>query len=63
MEAWATMLMLKLDKGKSYAWATTPALRAQCQGTGWTLKSHAKDLGAPITYGAKHSVIDQMDRI
>ena len=63
MEAWASMWMLKLDASKCYAWASSPTLRSQCQAAGWNIKTHAKDLGAPMTYGSKHSVVDQLDRI
>ena len=63
MQAWAEMWHLQLDKGKSYVWANQAELRNQCQNLGWEAKTHAKDLGAPMTYGSKHSVVDQVERI
>eukprot|EP00435_Cladocopium_sp_Y103_P074716 s200_g50.t1 len=63
MEAWADMWCLKLDKNKSYLWANDAALRNQCKQLGWDIKTHARDLGAPMTYGKRHSVVDQMERI
>ena len=63
MQAWSDMWALKLDAKKSYAWASTPSLRAQCKQINVEVKMHAKDLGAPMTYGSKHSVAEQLDRI
>ena len=63
MQAWAEMWHLQLDMSKSYIWANTASLRKECQALGWDTKTHAKDLGAPMTYGSKHSVVDQVERI
>ena len=63
MHAWADMWKLRLDASKSYVWANNPSLRAECQALGWEVKTHAKDLGAPMTYGTKHSIVDQLERI
>ena len=63
LQAWAQLFHVELDRKKSYTWASNAALRAQCARLGWECKTHAKDLGAPMTYGAKHSVVEQMDRI
>ena len=63
MQQWANLLQLQLDENKSYVWANSAELRAQCSMLGWAMKTHAKDLGAPMTYGAKHSVAEQLDRI
>ena len=63
MQAWADMWHLQLDMNKSYVWANNATLRKQCQALGWETKTHAKDLGAPMTYGSKHSVVDQVERI
>ena len=63
MTAWADMRHLQLDAAKSYTWANTSELRGQCQALGWETKTHAKDLGAPMTYGKKRSVVDQVERM
>ena len=63
MHAWADMWRLRLDAAKSYVWANNATLRAECQTLGWEVKTHAKDLGAPMTYGTKHSVVDQVERM
>ena len=63
MQQWAQMFQLELDEQKSYIWANSASLRADCAKLGWSTKTHAKDLGAPMTYGSKHSISEQLDRI
>ena len=63
MQQWAQMFHFELDDKKSYVWANDAKLRGQCALLGWVVRTHAKDLGAPMTYGAKHSVVEQMERI
>ena len=63
MQQWAQMFHLELDDRKSYVWANDAKLRGQCAFLGWAIRTHAKDLGAPMTYGAKHSIAEQMERI
>eukprot|EP00435_Cladocopium_sp_Y103_P014903 s4607_g3.t1 len=62
MRSWADMWALRLDEAKSYTWASNAAARVQCKMIG-PVKMHARDLGAPMTYGSKHSVADQLARI
>eukprot|EP00438_Fugacium_kawagutii_P029616 Skav202659 [mRNA] locus=scaffold1791:149925:153709:- [translate_table: standard] len=63
MEAWTEMWGLALDQRKSVVWASDPAARGELQVLGWPVVTHICDLGAPLTLGKRHSVVDATARL
>ena len=59
MDAFATALDIKLDKAKTYSWATTTASRKLLRAKGHAVLLHSKDLGGHLNYskrGTSYSV-------
>ena len=63
LQSWLDQWHLLLDGDKSYVWSNDAPTRTNSLILGWEVKTHAKDLGAPMVYGKQRSVQDQLLRL